>query len=95
MEITDAQSGVEGQRHADGCDLTIDLLAGDALDVDDPLLTVDLHDLALPALQSAHTHEPTAQQLGAQASQYCPQEAPTVHPFSVFRPLSSLIPESA
>ena len=30
---------------------TIDLLARDALDVDDPLLPVHLHNLPLPALQ--------------------------------------------
>ena len=30
--------------------LTVDLLPGDALDVDDPLLTVHLNDLALAAL---------------------------------------------
>jgi len=31
--------------------LTVDLLAGDALNVDHPLLPVDLHDLSLPSLQ--------------------------------------------
>ena len=36
-----------------GSKLTVDLLAGDALDVDNPLFPVHLHDLALTALCAA------------------------------------------
>ena len=37
--------------------LTIDLLASDSLDVNDPLLTVHLHNLSFAALECASGHE--------------------------------------
>lgn len=52
---------VPGDDYLRGVDATVDgrtvnLLPGDALDVDDPLPTVDLHDLALSALVGAAHH---------------------------------------